>query len=154
MNLPKIFKTSNPVIANVVEASGEVVEVVRGNWREVHATPTDSAVNAGAVPSDALADFLAAQDALDNHELNGQNGTDYFTLVRRRNDARKDLDAALATKADSSEQKAQPLTDELRAKATKMAYAKWTTVGINVNSLQWVLREVLNGIASSTKEDK
>jgi hypothetical protein len=56
--------------------------------RQFLATPP-AAAEAPAVPSDALSDFLEAQDALDNHELNGKNGTDYFTLIRRRNDARK-----------------------------------------------------------------
>lgn len=42
-----------------------------------------------------LTTFLEAQDALDNRELMGPNAEDYFTLIKRRNAARKHLDAAM-----------------------------------------------------------
>ena len=45
---------------------------------------------------EAVEAFLEAQDALDNHEVNGQNGADYFTLLRLRNAARRDLDAVMS----------------------------------------------------------
>lgn len=44
---------------------------------------------------EALDEFLQAQDALDNHEYQGINGEDYFVLMRRRNRARDELDAAM-----------------------------------------------------------
>lgn len=47
----------------------------------------------------ALEDYLEAQDALDNQELAGPNAEPYSVLMRRRNAARKDLDAALAATA-------------------------------------------------------
>ncbi|WP_157359762.1 hypothetical protein [Caldimonas brevitalea] len=43
---------------------------------------------------EAVADFLEAQDALDNRELQGPYVEGYFVLLRRRNDARGRLDAA------------------------------------------------------------
>lgn len=45
---------------------------------------------------EVLEAFLEAQDALDNRELNGINAEDYFVLLRRRNRARADLEAALS----------------------------------------------------------
>jgi hypothetical protein len=94
--------------------------------RQFLATPP-AAAEAPAVPSDALSDFLEAQDALDNHELNGKNGTDYFTLIRRRNDARKDLDAAFA---------AQPKAD---------------TAGSMSGILESVVESIRQGVADSTE---
>lgn len=44
----------------------------------------------------ALADFLGAQDALDNREAAGPNAECHFKLMARRNNARQDLDAAIA----------------------------------------------------------
>lgn len=43
-----------------------------------------------------VVEFLEAQDALDNREASGPNAEDYFVLLRRRNAARRDLDAAVA----------------------------------------------------------
>jgi hypothetical protein len=45
---------------------------------------------------EALECYLNTQDALDNRELQGPNVEDYFEFVRRRNAARRDLDAAIA----------------------------------------------------------
>jgi hypothetical protein len=44
----------------------------------------------------ALTDFLDAQDALDNRELQGPNAPNYFSLLSSRNGARDDLDKAIA----------------------------------------------------------
>jgi hypothetical protein len=52
-----------------------------------------------AAVRNALDEYLEAQDALDNREYMGINGEDYFVLLRRRNSARTDLDAALALAA-------------------------------------------------------
>lgn len=52
-----------------------------------------------AVPDgwrEAVDDFLDAQDALDNRELMGPNAEDHSVLMRRRNNARDDLDNALS----------------------------------------------------------
>jgi|GEM_PF-7028083 len=54
---------------------------------------------------EALVAFLEAQDALDNREFQGQNAEDYFVMLRRRNLARDDLDAALS--ASKQEGKAE-----------------------------------------------
>ena len=51
---------------------------------------------------DATEDYLQAQDALDNRELNGINAEDYFVLMRRRNAARRDLDAVLVATGETS----------------------------------------------------
>ena len=40
--------------------------------------------------------YIEAQDNLDNQEFNGINADNYFVLVRRRNEARKHLDVAIA----------------------------------------------------------
>lgn len=53
---------------------------------------------------EALRDYLEAQDALDNRETAGPNAEDYFELMRRRNNAREDLDAAIARATKESEQ--------------------------------------------------
>jgi hypothetical protein len=45
--------------------------------------------------AEATVAFLEAQDALDNRELQGPNAEDYFTVLRRRNAARRDLEAAI-----------------------------------------------------------
>lgn len=62
-----------------------------------------SATPAPRAPSieEALKDFLEAQDALDNLEYNGINAENYFVLLRRRNNARDDLDKALAAPASA-----------------------------------------------------
>jgi len=59
-------------------------------------TPASRAPLAGNV-LDEMENFLEKQDALDNHESNGPNAEDYFAVLRRRNVARKHLDAALAS---------------------------------------------------------
>lgn len=46
---------------------------------------------------DAITDYLEAQDALDNWEHQSINRPEYSTLMRRRNGARDDLDAALTS---------------------------------------------------------
>lgn len=45
---------------------------------------------------EAVDALLEAQDALDNREISGPNAEDYFVLLRRRNNARDGMDAALS----------------------------------------------------------
>jgi hypothetical protein len=45
---------------------------------------------------EALKDFLEAQDALDNRELQGPNAECHFKLMARRNNAREQLDTVIA----------------------------------------------------------
>ncbi|RUR69033.1 hypothetical protein EJP67_18405 [Variovorax guangxiensis] len=93
--------------ANFYEDSSNTATVEDGSVAKLAlaATPAlSAAVQQGEALTDAVVDFLEAQDALDNREFQGINGEDYFTLRRRRNLARDDLAAALAS--------AQPKTGE------------------------------------------
>ncbi|OUM00528.1 hypothetical protein [Variovorax sp. JS1663] len=71
-------------------------------------SPAPQAQQAPSEPSqsssagEAIQAYLEAQDALDNRELQGPNADDYFILLRRRNDARRDLDAALSRQAPAA----------------------------------------------------
>lgn len=62
--------------------------------REIRSALSDELAQLEALLEEMEA-LLQAQDALDNRELQGPNAEDYFTLLRRRNAARHDLDAAL-----------------------------------------------------------
>lgn len=70
-----------------------------------------AAPNAGAPLAEELDEFLEAQDALDNHGRNGINAEPWEVLMRRRNAARRDLDAAMAAPP-------QPVTQEQHDAAT------------------------------------
>lgn len=61
-----------------------------------------TAPNAGAPLAEALDEFLEAQDALDNHGRNGINAEPWEVLMRRRNAARRDLDAVMAAHAQQA----------------------------------------------------
>ncbi|MDR6886104.1 MULTISPECIES: hypothetical protein [Variovorax] len=58
--------------------------------------------------------YLQAQDALDNRELQGPNAEDYCVLLRRRNAARDDLDAAISKAISGFSLTAQQLIDSHR----------------------------------------
>lgn len=62
-------------------------------WR---ATELATARDAVAELIDASRQFFDAQAELDNHEFAGINADDYSKLMRHRNWAREELDAALA----------------------------------------------------------
>jgi len=64
--------------------------------------------------AEALRDFLEAQDSLDNRELQGINAEDYFTLQRRRNSTREDLDSILAAYDASQRSESDGCKDKAR----------------------------------------
>lgn len=74
--------------------TGETGEVILRN-----AAPGSSGGGSAAVLLEAIEEYLQDQDALDNRELSGPNAEDYFVLVRRRNAARRELDAAIGAKS-------------------------------------------------------
>ncbi|MDQ0068306.1 hypothetical protein J2W34_000080 [Variovorax boronicumulans] len=85
----------------VVKSAGEYVQGDHVEFRGFFGSyGPEVFANAPALLS-AVEDFLEAQDALDNREYQGINGEDYSVLMRRRNRARDDLDAAIAKGAAS-----------------------------------------------------
>lgn len=69
---------------------------VRPVWLHPYAAPDAQPVSDNGAVRAALEEYLEAQDALDNREYGGVNGETHETAMRRRNGARRDLDAALS----------------------------------------------------------
>jgi hypothetical protein len=80
-----------PRALDVIADSGETGELPLRN-----AAPGSSGGGSAVVLLEAIEEYLQDQDALDNQYLSGQNARGYFVLVRRRNAARRELDAAIA----------------------------------------------------------
>lgn len=83
----------NQMQAQAMMRAGEHGEVI---FRDSPRSGSRCGSGEATVLLEAMDEYLQDQDALDNRELSGPNAEDYFVLVRRRNAARRDLDAAIA----------------------------------------------------------
>lgn len=84
------------IIAEFLESTGQYVTNDASREAALNDAYAEGRKDEREANVDLLEEFLLAQDALDNREYQGQNAEDYFVLLRRRNAARHDLDAALA----------------------------------------------------------